>query len=104
MSTYYFNVHDGSAFTDKATAGDEAVSAGRAVKRDDVPDGVEPWRLSWNGSAVVCFAEGKTEAEAIAQKLQDSEDEVTANKAKQDEMVKAEVIKTKALKDEGLEV
>jgi len=104
MATYYFNLHDGSPCTDKADAGDEAVSAGRAIKRDDVPDGVEPWRLSWNGSAVVCFAEGKTEAEAIAQKQQDSDDEATANKAKQDELVKAEVVKTKALKDEGLEV
>ena len=104
MATYYFNLHDGSPCTDKADAGDDAVAAGRAIKRTDVPDGVEPWRLSWNGSAVVCFAEGKTEAEAIAQKLSDAEDEVTANKAKQDEMVKAEVIKTKALKDEGLEV
>ena len=31
MATYYFNVHDGSAFTDKATAGDEAVSAGTGI-------------------------------------------------------------------------
>ena len=103
MATYYF-LNTGEPFTDKAAAGDEAVSAGRAVKRDDVPEGVEPWRLSWNGTAVVTYAEGQDEAGAVAQKLQDAEDEATANKTKQDDMVKAEVIKTKALKDAGLEV
>ena len=104
MATYYFNVHDGSAFTDKAAAGDEAVSAGRAIKRDDAPDGVEPWRLSWNGSAVVCYAEGKTEAEAVAQKLKDGEDEAAANLVKEQDIIKAQVAHTKKLKEDGLEV
>jgi|TARA_Y100000593_G_C4083800_1_gene225143 hypothetical protein len=104
MATYYFNIHDGSAFTDKAGAGDEAVAAGRAVKRDDVPDGVEPWRLSWNGSAVVVFAEGKDEAGAVAQRLKDGEDEAAANLEKEQEIIKAQVAHTKKLKEDGLEV
>ncbi len=103
MATYYF-LNTGEPFTDKAGAGDEAVSSGRAVKRTDVPDGVESWRLSWNGSAVVVYAEGKDEAGAIAQKATEDEDLAVANKAKQDEMVKAEVVKTKKLKEDGLEV
>ena len=104
MATYYFNVHDGSAFTDKAGAGDEAVSAGRAIKRDDVPDGVESWRLSWNGSAVVVYAEGKDDAGAVAQALKDNEDEAAANLVKEQDIIKAQVAHTKKLKEDGLEV
>ena len=104
MATYYFNLHDGSPCTDKADAGDDAVAAGRAIKRTDVPDGVEPWRLSWNGSAVVVYAEGKDEAGAVAQRLQDADDEAAANKTKEADIIKAQVTAAKKRKEDGLEV
>ena len=104
MATYYFNLHDGSPCTDKADAGDDAVAAGRAIKRTDVPDGVEPWRLSWNGSAVVVYAEGKDDASAVAQKLKDNEDEAAANLVKEQDIIKAQVVEAKQRKEDGLEV
>ena len=104
MATYYFNLHDGSPCTDKADAGDDAVAAGRAIKRTDVPDGVEPWRLSWNGSAVVVYAEGKDDAGAVAQALKDNEDEAAANLVKEQDIIKAQVAEAKQRKEDGLEV
>lgn len=70
MKTVYFNVHDGLVFSENSTAGEEALSKGRAFKAL-APDNIESWRLSYDVVTRVVSVYGgveKTEQQAIQQK------------------------------------
>ena len=54
------------------------------TKVADAPDGIEQWRLSWDGSKVVTYSEGKDEAGAQAQKDSEGADAKAADKTKMD--------------------
>ena len=84
---YYFIKETGEPFTGNATAGDDAVSKGFAVKKTGITDGIESWRLSLDGSGnVVVFADGKTEAEAQTQKEEERTAQTAADLALEKEL------------------
>ena len=102
--TYYFT-NNGEPFSANAETGDDAVSKGNAIKIDNVPDGIEAWRLSIDPETKVLtvFAgEGADEAAAQSAKEQAGVDEEAANKTKADELNKAKIAEAKRLSDAGL--
>ena len=67
---YYFTLK-GEPFTGNTTTGDDAVAKGNAIKVDNVPDGIESWRLSIDPATLAVTVYGgveKDEAAAQAQK------------------------------------
>ena len=83
---YYFTL-TGEPFTANAVTGDDAVAKGQAVKKTGITDGIEPWRLSLDGSGnVVVYADGKTEAEAQTQKEEERAAQTAADKTKENEL------------------
>ena len=84
MAILYFNLETGKVFSANEVTGDEGVARGVAVKVADAPDGIEQWRLSWDGSKVVTYSEGKDEAGAQAQKDSEGADAKAADKTKMD--------------------
>jgi len=70
---YYFN-NAGEPYTPVAETGDEAVAQNLAIK-SEVPEGLEPWRLSLNldTNAVIVAYEGMSEEDALAQRLIDEQ-------------------------------
>jgi hypothetical protein len=76
----YFNSQNGLPATSNVDAGESLVKQGLAIKKEDVPADVESWRLSVNveTGALIVFAEGKQEADALI-------DKATADKALIDE-------------------
>jgi hypothetical protein len=86
MAIKYFNTFDGLILTDKTDAGEEAVRQGRAIAIN-CPDNIESWRLKANlsNSQVIVFGgTGKTEAQAIQQKQDESAAEAIATKERLD--------------------
>lgn len=102
--TYYFTLA-GEPFSPNAETGDDAVAKGNAIKVDDVPDGIEAWRLSINPETkeltIVGGADGD-EAAALAVKEQAGIDQAAADAAKADDLNKAAVVEAKRLSDAGL--
>lgn len=102
--TYYFTMA-GEPFSPNAETGDDAVAKGNAIKVDDVPDGIEAWRMSINPETkeltIVGGADGD-EAAALAAKEQAGVDEAAANATKADDLNKAKVAEAKRLSDAGL--
>ena len=82
MAILYFNLETGKVFSANEVTGDEGVARGVAVKVSDAPDGIEQWRLSWDGSKVVTYAEGKDEAGAQSDKDADDVTKAAADKKK----------------------
>ena len=102
--TYYFT-NNGEPFSPNAETGDDAVSKGNAIKIDNVPDGIEAWRLSINPETkelTVFAGEGADEATAQAAKEQAVSDQVEADKTKADDLNKAKIAEAKRLSDAGL--
>lgn len=67
---YYFTLK-GEPFTGNTVSGDDAVTKGVAIKVDNVPDGIESWRLSIDPATKAVTVFGgveKDEAAAQAQK------------------------------------
>ena len=102
--TYYFTLA-GEPFSPNAETGDDAVSKGQAIKVDDVPDGIEAWRLSINPATkelTIVGGADADEAAALAVKEQAGIDEAAADAAKADDLNKAAVAEAKRLSDAGL--
>ena len=102
--TYYFTLN-GEPFSENAETGDDAVSKANAIKVDNVPDGIESWRLSINPETKELTVFGGADAdEATAQtaKEQAGVDEEAANKTKADTLLEAKLAEQKRLKDAGL--
>ena len=89
MAILYFNLDTGRVFSANQVTGDEGVARGVAVKVTDAPDGVEQWRLTWDGSKVVTFAEGKDEAGAQKDKEEAAAAQAAADKKKMEDEVAA---------------
>jgi len=70
---YYFTLK-GEPFTGNTVTGEDAVAKGNAIKIDNVPDGIESWRLSIDPAtrAVTVFG-GVERDEAAAQALKEEE-------------------------------
>jgi len=77
---YYFNSSNGMCVTPNEDAGENLVKQGLAIKKTDVPEDVESWRLSLDldTNAVVVYAEGKDEGGAQDQKKIDNAAETQA--------------------------
>ena len=82
---YYFNSSNGMCVTPNEDAGENLVKQGLAIKKTDVPEDVESWRLSLDldTNAVVVYAEGKDEGGAQDQKKIDIAAELQAGKDKE---------------------
>ena len=82
---YYFNSSDGRPVTSHEISGEALVKQGLAIKKTDVPEDVESWRLSLDldTNAVVVYAEGKDEGGAQDQKKIDIAAELQAGKDKE---------------------
>ena len=82
---YYFNSQNGMCVTPNEDAGENLVKQGLAIKKADVPEDVESWRLSLDldTNAVVVYAEGKDEGGAQDQKKIDNDAEREAGLAKE---------------------
>ena len=82
---YYFNSQNGMCATPNEDAGENLVRQGLAIKKADVPEDVESWRLSLDldTNAVVVYAEGKDEGGAQDQKKIDNDAEREAGLAKE---------------------
>ena len=82
---YYFNSQNGMCATPNEDAGENLVKQGLAIKKTDVPEDVESWRLSLDldTNAVVVYAEGKDEGGAQDQKKIDNDAEREAGLAKE---------------------
>ena len=87
MAILYFNLETGKVFSANEVTGDEGVARGVAVKVSDAPDGIEQWRLSWDGSKVVTYAEGKDEAGAQTDKDTDDATKAAADKKKEEDLI-----------------
>jgi len=87
MAILYFNLETGKVFSANEVTGDEGVARGVAVKVSDAPDGIEQWRLSWDGSKVVTYAEGKDEAGAQSDKAADDATKAAADKKKEEDLI-----------------
>ncbi len=87
MAILYFNLETGKVFSANEVTGDEGVARGVAVKVSDAPDGIEQWRLSWDGSKVVTYAEGKDEAGAQTDKDADDATKAAADKKKEEDLI-----------------
>ena len=102
--TYYFTLA-GEPFSPNAETGDDAVAKGNAIKVDDVPDGIEAWRMSINPATkeltIVGGADGD-EAAADAERETKANDEAVVLAKKAEDLLKAEVAETKRLQDAGL--
>ena len=102
--TYYFT-NNGEPFSPNAETGDDAVSKGNAIKIDNVPDGIEAWRLSINPETKVLTVFGGADADeatALAAKEQAGVDEEAANKTKAEDLNKVKIADAKRLSDAGL--
>jgi hypothetical protein len=91
---YYFNSQNGLPATPNVDAGESLVKQGLAIKKEDVPADVESWRLSVDvdTGALIVFAEGKQEADALI-------DKAAAAKAEEDVGIAEEKRKQKEEED-----
>ena len=91
---HYFNSQNGLPVTPNVDAGEALVKQGLAIKKEDVPADVESWRLSVDvdTGALVVFAEGKQEADALI-------DKASAAKAEEDVGIAEEKRKQKEEED-----
>ena len=102
--TYYFT-NSGEPFSPNAETGDDAVSKGNAIKVDNVPDGIEAWRLSIDpsNSALTVFGGADAdEAAALQAKVDADQADALAMKDIANDLVKAQLAADKKLKDAGL--
>jgi hypothetical protein len=91
---HYFNSQNGLPVTPNVDAGESLVKQGLAIKKEDVPADVESWRLSVDvdTGALIVFAEGKQEADALI-------DKAAAAKAEEDVGIAEEKRKQKEEED-----
>ena len=81
---HYFNSQNGLPVTPNVDAGEALVKQGLAVKKEDVPADVETWRLrvDVDTGALIVFAEGKQEADALLDKAAKDLEEFEIGEAK----------------------
>ena len=81
---YYFNSSNGMCATPNEDAGENLVKQGLAIKKTDVPEDVESWRLKVDvdTGALIVFAEGKQEADALLDKAAKDLEEFEIGEAK----------------------
>ena len=94
---HYFNSQNGLPVTPNVDAGESLVKQGLAIKKEDVPADVESWRLKVDvdTGALIVFAEGKQEADALLDKAAAAKVEedagIAEEKRKRDEETERQV-------------
>jgi hypothetical protein len=81
---HYFNSQTGLPATPDVEAGENLVKQGLAIKKEDCPADVESWRLKVDvdTGALIVFAEGKQEADALLDKAAKDLEEFEIGEAK----------------------
>ena len=81
---HYFNSQTGLPATPDVEAGENLVKQGLAIKKEDCPADVESWRLNVDvdTGALIVFAEGKQEADALLDKAAKDLEEFEIGEAK----------------------
>ncbi len=89
---HYFNSQNGLPVTPNVDAGESLVKQGLAIKKEDVPADVESWRLKVDvdTGALIVFAEGKQEADALLDKAAEAKAEEEAGLAEEKRKQKEE--------------
>lgn len=72
---YYFTLK-GEPFTANTVTGDDAVAKGNAIKVDNVPDGIESWRLSIDPATKAVTVFGGVEKDEAAAQAQKEEERI----------------------------
>ena len=95
---HYFNSQNGLPCTPNVDAGEALVKQGLAVKKEDVPADVETWRLrvDVDTGALIVFAEGKQEADALLDKAAADIAQAEAEEVKNQADMKAQADAQKA--------
>ena len=95
---HYFNSQNGLPVTPNVDAGEALVKQGLAVKKEDVPADVETWRLTVDvdTGALIVFAEGKQEADALLDKAAADIAQAEAEEVKNQADMKAQADAQKA--------
>ena len=95
---HYFNSQNGLPATPNEDAGEALVKQGLAIKKEDVPADVESWRLrvDVDTGALIVFAEGKQEADALLDKAAADIAQAEAEEVKNQADMKAQADAQKA--------